>query len=83
MKQIDEGCNCKHTIKKIVKFAGKTLKPKSMTERYSCSMEKIILEKIDNTSLNKKAIVQYIKEDGKLNYVKGIVRIATNKSLRA
>ena len=82
MKQIDEGCNCKHTIKKIVKFAGKTLKPKSMTERYSCSMEKIILEKIDNTSLNKKAIVQYIKEDGKLNYVKGIVRIATNKSLR-
>ena len=66
MKQIDEGCNCKHTIKKIVKFAGKTLKPKSMTERYSCSMEKIILEKIDNTSLNKK----------------GIVRIATNKSLR-
>jgi hypothetical protein len=82
MKQIDEGCNCKHTIKKIVTFAGKTLKPKNMTERYSCSMEKIILEKIDNTSLNKKAIVQYIKEDGKLNYVKGIVRIASNKSLR-
>ena len=82
MKQIDEGCNCKHTIKKIVKFAGKTLKPKSMTERYSCSMEKTMLEKIDNTSLNKKAIVQYIKEDGKLSYTKGIVRIATNKSLR-
>jgi hypothetical protein len=82
MKQINEGCNCKHTVKKIVTFAGKTLKPKSMTERYSCSMEKIILEKVDNTSLNKKAIVQYIKEDGKLSYVKGIVRIATNKSLR-
>ena len=82
MKQIDEDCNCKHTIKKIVKFAGKTLKPKSMTERYSCSMEKTMLEKIDNTSLNKKAIVQYIKEDGKLSYTKGIVRIATNKSLR-
>jgi len=82
MKQINEGCNCKHTIKKIVSFAAKTLKPKSMTERYSCSMKKIILEKIDNTSLNKKAIVQYIQEDGKLNYTKGIVRIATNKSLR-
>ena len=74
MKQIDEGCNCKHTIKKIVKFAGKTLKPKSMTERYSCSMEKTMLEKIDNTSLNKKAITLELAKSMIDKFVKNTAR---------
>jgi hypothetical protein len=49
---------------------------------YECELDKVLLEQIDSSCLNKKALVQYINESENLSYSKGMLRIASNKNLK-
>jgi hypothetical protein len=49
---------------------------------YDCELDKVLLEQIDSSCLNKKALVQYINESENLSYSKGMLRIASNKNLK-
>lgn len=72
----------KPDIEKLTTFVKKTKELPMLNEQF-CNLEKIYVEQIDKDCLNKKAIVQFISEiTNKLEYKKGFVKIASNKSLR-
>jgi len=66
-------------IEKIVNH----LKPETTNERkLNCSMEKQILDGINENCLNKKAIVQFLEHGSILSHAKGLIRIASNSNLK-
>lgn len=68
------------TLNKIVNF----MKPqKSIQEnKHTCHLDKIEIDSIDNSVLNKKALVQYINESKDITYAKGIVKLASGSNVK-
>lgn len=79
----DCGCEASEKTKKVMKFMKKKLKEHSEVHtNYACNMNKLRLESIENSCLNKKSLVIYMNENNETKYAKGFMRIASNSSLR-
>lgn len=66
------------TLDKIVNF----MKPQKLIQenKHTCSLDKVEIDSIDNSVLNKKALVQYINESKNITYAKGIVKLASTSN---
>lgn len=85
-QKLNEKCNCvgkcKCKAKKITKFMKDMKEQSEPLKSYECELDKVVLEQINSSCLNKKALVQYINESENLSYSKGMLRIASNKNLK-
>ena len=85
-QKLNEKCKCagkcKCKAKKITKFMKDMKEQSEPLKSYECELDKVLLEQIDSSCLNKKALVQYINESENLSYSKGMLRIASNKNLK-
>jgi len=81
-KKINEECGCKHEkMEKIVKFLKK--KNKTLKESYfNIDKNKVMLENLDYSCLNKNVFVYFINEMNEFKHVKGVIKIASNSSLK-
>jgi len=84
--KLNEECKCagkcKCKAKKITKFMKDMKEQSEPLKSYECELDKVLLEQVDSSCLNKKALVQYINESENLSYTKGMLRIASNKNLK-
>jgi len=73
-KNLNEGL-----IKQISNFV-RNKKP--VKESFQYSFDKIILENIDSSFLNKNVIVNFLNDDGEFKYEKGFLKIASNEIIK-
>ena len=85
-QNLNEECKCagkcKCKAKKITKFMKDMKEQTQPLKSYECELDKVLLEQVDSSCLNKRALVQYINELNNLSYTKGMLRIASNKNLK-
>jgi hypothetical protein len=85
-QNLNEECKCagkcKCKAKKITKFMKDMKEQTQPLKGYECELDKVLLEQLDSSCLNKKALIQYINESNTLSYSKGMLRIASNKNLK-
>ena len=85
-QNLNEECKCagkcKCKAKKITKFMKDMKEQAQPLKSYECELDKVLIEQVDSSCLNKRALVQYINELNNLSYTKGMLRIASNKNLK-
>lgn len=71
-------CTCGQKAKRAINFVKKIKgSEEKINEAYTCKFDKVIIEDVNQTCMNKKALVQLIDENNKISYAKGFIRFAS------
>lgn len=71
-----------HMVKKAVNFVKNLKEDSTVSEKYTCSLNKVVIHDIDYSCLNKKALVQFINEQGNISYSKGYVKTPSSSTIK-
>jgi hypothetical protein len=76
-------CGMKERTKKAIKFVKGLKEQTELKNKYTCETDKLFVEDVNQSCLNKKTLVQFINEENQIVYAKGYLRIASNEGLKA